>query len=135
MGRHSYCYKQKLWKGLWSPKEDEKLLRHIIKYGHGCWSSVPKQAGLQRCSKSCRLRWIIYLRPNLKEGTNTISTTTIHNRLGWGLTSLSESIALEFNLNQFIRLPNSQHIQCDKRLKPVQSNISAYNRKNNVIIS
>ncbi|XLS51049.1 hypothetical protein HN51_011726 [Arachis hypogaea] len=82
MGRHSYCYKQKLWKGLWSPKEDEKLLRHIIKYGHGCWSSVPKQAGLQRCSKSCRLR----------EGTNTISTTTIHNRLGWGLTSLSESI-------------------------------------------
>ncbi|XP_052114198.1 transcription factor MYB61-like [Arachis duranensis] len=66
MGRHSYCYKQKLWKGLWSPKEDEKLLRHIIKYGHGCWSSVPKQAGLQRCSKSCRLRWINYLRPNLK---------------------------------------------------------------------
>ncbi|KAB5527294.1 hypothetical protein DKX38_021141 [Salix brachista] len=57
MGRHSCCYKQKLRKGLWSPEEDEKLLRHITKYGHGCWSSVPKQAGLQRCGKSCRLRW------------------------------------------------------------------------------
>ena len=45
MGRHSCCYKQKLRKGLWSPEEDEKLLRHITKYGHGCWSSVPKQAG------------------------------------------------------------------------------------------
>ncbi|GAU23907.1 hypothetical protein TSUD_35770 [Trifolium subterraneum] len=44
MGRHSCCYKQKLRKGLWSPEEDEKLLRHITKYGHGCWSSVPKQA-------------------------------------------------------------------------------------------
>ncbi|QHO60199.1 LAS1-like protein [Arachis hypogaea] len=28
----------------------------------------------------------------IREGTNTISTTTIHNRLGWGLAGLSESI-------------------------------------------
>ncbi|XP_020085702.1 transcription factor MYB86-like [Ananas comosus] len=69
MGRHSCCYKQKLRKGLWSPEEDEKLINHITKYGHGCWSSVPKLAGLQRCGKSCRLRWINYLRPDLKRGT------------------------------------------------------------------
>ena len=25
-------------------------------------------AGLQRCGKSCRLRWINYLRPGLKRG-------------------------------------------------------------------
>ncbi|CAI9764554.1 unnamed protein product [Fraxinus pennsylvanica] len=68
MGRHSCCYKQKLRKGLWSPEEDEKLIHHITKYGHGCWSSVPKLAGLQRCGKSCRLRWINYLRPDLKRG-------------------------------------------------------------------
>ncbi|GER48606.1 myb domain protein 55 [Striga asiatica] len=68
MGRHSCCYKQKLRKGLWSPEEDEKLIKHITKYGHGCWSSVPKLAGLQRCGKSCRLRWINYLRPDLKRG-------------------------------------------------------------------
>ncbi|KAK1666626.1 hypothetical protein QYE76_054785 [Lolium multiflorum] len=47
---------QKLRKGLWSPEEDEKLYNHIIRYGVGCWSSVPKLAGLQRCGKSCRLR-------------------------------------------------------------------------------
>ncbi|KAJ0015074.1 hypothetical protein Pint_21867 [Pistacia integerrima] len=68
MGRHSCCYKQKLRKGLWSPEEDEKLLNYITKHGHGCWSSVPRLAGLQRCGKSCRLRWINYLRPDLKRG-------------------------------------------------------------------
>ncbi|KAG0497944.1 hypothetical protein HPP92_002635 [Vanilla planifolia] len=69
MGRHSCCHKQKLRKGLWSPEEDEKLINHITKHGHGCWSSVPELAGLQRCGKSCRLRWINYLRPDLKRGT------------------------------------------------------------------
>ncbi|KAG7610482.1 Myb domain [Arabidopsis suecica] len=68
MGRHSCCFKQKLRKGLWSPEEDEKLLNYITRHGHGCWSSVPKLAGLQRCGKSCRLRWINYLRPDLKRG-------------------------------------------------------------------
>ncbi|XP_043723560.1 myb-related protein 308-like [Telopea speciosissima] len=68
MGRHSCCIKQKLRKGLWSPEEDEKLFNHITRFGVGCWSSVPKQAGLQRCGKSCRLRWINYLRPDLKRG-------------------------------------------------------------------
>ncbi|GKA47986.1 transcription factor MYB86-like protein [Tanacetum coccineum] len=68
MGRHSCCVKQKLRKGLWSPEEDEKLLKYITRFGVGCWSSVPKHAGLQRCGKSCRLRWINYLRPDLKRG-------------------------------------------------------------------
>ncbi|KAK6924802.1 SANT/Myb domain [Dillenia turbinata] len=68
MGRHSCCLKQKLRKGLWSPEEDEKLFNYITRFGVGCWSSVPRLAGLQRCGKSCRLRWINYLRPDLKRG-------------------------------------------------------------------
>ncbi|VAH10050.1 unnamed protein product [Triticum turgidum subsp. durum] len=59
----------KLRKGLWSPEEDEKLYSHILRYGVGCWSSVPRLAGLHRCGKSCRLRWLNYLRPDLKRGT------------------------------------------------------------------
>ncbi|KAG6506669.1 hypothetical protein ZIOFF_031996 [Zingiber officinale] len=50
MGRHSLSLKQKLRKGLWSPEEDEKLYNHIIKYGVGCWSSVPKLAGILQLS-------------------------------------------------------------------------------------
>ncbi|KAM1016856.1 hypothetical protein ACFX2I_046411 [Malus domestica] len=61
--------KQKVKRGLWSPEEDEKLINCITTYGHGCWSSVPQHAGLQRCGKSCRLRWTNYLRPDLKRGS------------------------------------------------------------------
>ncbi|CAI9772766.1 unnamed protein product [Fraxinus pennsylvanica] len=68
---HRCCSKQKIKRGLWSPEEDDKLINHITAYGHGCWSSVAKLAGLQRCGKSCRLRWINYLRPDLKRGSFT----------------------------------------------------------------
>ncbi|CAK7326031.1 unnamed protein product [Dovyalis caffra] len=66
---HRCCSKQKVKRGLWSPEEDEKLVKYITTQGHGSWSSVPKFAGLKRCGKSCRLRWINYLRPELKRGS------------------------------------------------------------------
>ncbi|KAK9273563.1 hypothetical protein L1049_018373 [Liquidambar formosana] len=58
----------KLRKGLWSPEEDDKLMNYMLSNGQGCWSDVARNAGLQRCGKSCRLRWINYLRPDLKRG-------------------------------------------------------------------
>ncbi|XP_050884036.1 transcription factor MYB46 [Lathyrus oleraceus] len=61
--------KKKLRKGLWSPEEDEKLMNYMVRNnGQGCWSDVARNAGLERCGKSCRLRWINYLRPDLKRG-------------------------------------------------------------------
>ncbi|CAN4110380.1 unnamed protein product [Withania somnifera] len=60
--------KGKLRKGLWSPEEDEKLMNYMLTNGQGCWSDIARNAGLQRCGKSCRLRWINYLRPDLKRG-------------------------------------------------------------------
>ncbi|KAK2404609.1 transcription factor MYB61 [Trifolium repens] len=43
--------KPKHRKGLWSPEEDHNLRNYILKHGHGCWSSVPIKAGLQRNGK------------------------------------------------------------------------------------
>ncbi|KAK4253717.1 hypothetical protein QN277_010357 [Acacia crassicarpa] len=60
--------KSKMRKGLWSPEEDEKLMRFMLTNGQGCWSDIARNAGLLRCGKSCRLRWINYLRPDLKRG-------------------------------------------------------------------
>lgn len=37
--------KAKHKKGLWSPEEDLKLRNYVLKHGHGCWSSVPINAG------------------------------------------------------------------------------------------
>ncbi|XP_050210624.1 transcription factor MYB83 [Mercurialis annua] len=58
----------KVRKGLWSPEEDDKLMKYMLTNGQGCWSDIAKNAGLLRCGKSCRLRWINYLRPDLKRG-------------------------------------------------------------------
>ncbi|MCL7026282.1 hypothetical protein MKW94_023611 [Papaver nudicaule] len=57
-----------LKKGPWTPEEDQKLVLHIQLHGHGSWRALPKLAGLNRCGKSCRLRWTNYLRPDIKRG-------------------------------------------------------------------
>nr|AGN52108.1 MYB-related transcription factor [Salvia miltiorrhiza]AGN52218.1 MYB-related transcription factor [Salvia miltiorrhiza] len=68
MGRTPCCDKNGLKKGPWTPEEDEKLSRYIHAHGAGNWRNLPKNAGLQRCGKSCRLRWTNYLRPDIKRG-------------------------------------------------------------------
>ncbi|KAJ4715724.1 MYB transcription factor [Melia azedarach] len=55
-------------KGQWTPEEDEKLTTYIKKHGEGNWQALPKPAGLKRSWKSCRLRWMNYLRPDIKRG-------------------------------------------------------------------
>lgn len=66
--RKPCCDKQDTNKGAWSKQEDLKLIDYIRKHGEGCWRTLPQAAGLLRCGKSCRLRWINYLRPDLKRG-------------------------------------------------------------------
>ncbi|KAJ0703441.1 putative transcription factor MYB-related family [Helianthus annuus] len=60
--------KTDLKKGTWSAEEDQKLISYISRYGIWNWSQMPKFAGLSRSGKSCRLRWMNYLNPNLKKG-------------------------------------------------------------------
>lgn len=72
MGRSPCCEKQGLKKGPWTPEEDKVLVEYIQAHGHGSWRSLPKLAGLQRCGKSCRLRWTNYLRPDIKRGPFTL---------------------------------------------------------------
>nr|AQP25674.1 MYB transcription factor [Allium cepa] len=71
MGRSPCCEKGHRNKGAWTKDEDEKLISYIQAHGEGCWRSLPKAAGLLRCGKSCRLRWINYLRPDIKRGNFT----------------------------------------------------------------
>ncbi|KAJ4973560.1 hypothetical protein NE237_006734 [Protea cynaroides] len=68
MGRSPCCEKVGLKKGPWTPEDDQKLLAYIEEHGHGSWRSLPAKAGLQRCGKSCRLRWTNNLRPDIKRG-------------------------------------------------------------------
>ncbi|KAJ6836731.1 transcription factor MYB36-like [Iris pallida] len=69
MGRAPCCDKANVKKGPWSSEEDTKLKEFIDKFGTGGnWIALPHKAGLKRCGKSCRLRWLNYLRPNIKHG-------------------------------------------------------------------
>ncbi|PHT50695.1 Transcription factor MYB39 [Capsicum baccatum] len=68
MGRSPCCDENGLKKGPWTPEEDQKLVDYIDKHGHGSWRALPKLSGLNRCGKSCRLRWTNYLRPDIKRG-------------------------------------------------------------------
>ncbi|GMJ11638.1 hypothetical protein HRI_004833000 [Hibiscus trionum] len=60
-----------LKKRTWTPDEDRKLIAYIMRYGIWNWNEIPKFAGLQRSGKSCRLRWMNYLRPNIRRGNFT----------------------------------------------------------------
>ncbi|KAL8160171.1 hypothetical protein V2J09_001708 [Rumex salicifolius] len=79
MGRVPCCEKDNVKRGQWTPEEDNKLSSYIAQHGTRNWRLIPKNAalccanvkGLQRCGKSCRLRWTNYLRPDLKHGQFT----------------------------------------------------------------
>ncbi|XP_057443416.1 transcription factor MYB17-like [Lotus japonicus] len=71
MGKAPCCDKNGVRRGAWTPEEDKALVDYINKHGQGSWRTLPMQAGLLRCGKSCRLRWINYLRPDIKRGPFT----------------------------------------------------------------
>ncbi|PWA64875.1 homeodomain-like protein [Artemisia annua] len=68
-GMSPCCDKTKVKRGPWSPEEDTILRNYIQNHGTGGnWIALPHKAGLKRCGKSCRLRWLNYLRPDIKLG-------------------------------------------------------------------
>ncbi|KAG8369768.1 hypothetical protein BUALT_Bualt14G0048000 [Buddleja alternifolia] len=58
-------------KGPWTAEEDRLLIEYVKLHGEGRWNNVYRLAGLKRNGKSCRLRWVNYLRPDLKRGQIT----------------------------------------------------------------
>ncbi|KAJ4975789.1 hypothetical protein NE237_000895 [Protea cynaroides] len=68
-------------KGSWSEEEDKLLRRCVEMYGEGNWRHIPARAGLDRCRKSCRLRWLNYLRPNIKRGNFAVDEVDLILRL------------------------------------------------------
>lgn len=60
-----------LRRGPWTLEEDTQLIHYIARHGEGHWNLLAKRAGLKRTGKSCRLRWLNYLKPDIKRGNLT----------------------------------------------------------------
>ncbi|CAN6849871.1 hypothetical protein HID58_049451 [Brassica napus] len=75
-----------LRRGPWTVEEDFKLINYISTHGEGRWNSLSRCAGLKRTGKSCRLRWLNYLRPDVRRGNITLEEQLLilelHSR--WG---------------------------------------------------
>ncbi|XP_027346640.1 transcription factor MYB48-like [Abrus precatorius] len=62
---------QEIRKGPWTEQEDFKLVYFVSLFGDRRWDYLAKVSGLNRTGKSCRLRWVNYLHPDLKRGKLT----------------------------------------------------------------
>ncbi|XP_073308683.1 transcription factor MYB15-like [Primulina huaijiensis] len=128
MVRAPCCEKMGLKKGPWSPEEDQILVSFIQKNGHANWRALPKQAGLLRCGKSCRLRWINYLRPDIKRGNfskeEEETIINLHEMLGnrWSV------IAARLPGRTDNEIKNVWHTQLKKRLKSHESSLDSKRR-------
>ncbi|KAL4272966.1 hypothetical protein GQ457_13G000950 [Hibiscus cannabinus] len=122
-GRAPCCDKDKVKRGPWSPQEDLRLISFIQKHGHENWRALPKQAGLLRCGKSCRLRWINYLRPDVKRGNISKEEEETIIRLHETLGNKWSKIASHLIGRTDNEIKNVWNTHLKKRLGPKNGNI------------
>ncbi|KAJ7951532.1 MYB transcription factor [Quillaja saponaria] len=130
MGRNPCCSKDEdLNRGAWTAMEDKLLTDYVKTHGEGKWRSLTKRAGLKRCGKSCRLRWLNYLRPDIKRGNITHDEEELiirlHKLLGnrWSLIAgrlpgrTDNEIKNYWNTNLRRRLQKNNHNSSNLKVK------------------
>ncbi|KAJ0099028.1 hypothetical protein Patl1_19789 [Pistacia atlantica] len=142
---HRCCSKQKVKKGLWSPEEDEKLLKHITTHGHGSWSSVPKLADGDSTSNSnvtftftssSKCSIASTMSPSIESRPISSSTTSSVNPSGFGL--LDESYYSIWGNNTMVepyRVPSVEGLQLQEQEQELQEekmNDNIYEANNTV---
>ncbi|XP_049353204.1 transcription factor MYB10-like [Solanum verrucosum] len=115
--RQPKCEKQGIKRGAWSEGEDNKLRAFVERFGHPNWRQLPKYAGLMRCGKSCRLRWMNHLRPGLKKGNYSHEEEQLiiklHNELGNRWSAIAAKLPGRSDNN----VKNHWHAHLKKRLR------------------
>ncbi|KAH0705133.1 hypothetical protein KY289_010209 [Solanum tuberosum] len=107
MGRAPCCSKVGMKKGPWSIEEDMLLTNYIHLHGEG----------LLRCGKSCRLRWVNYLRPGIKRGNFSPDEDDLIIRLYSLLGGRWSLIAGRLSGRTDNEIKNHWHTNLSKKLK------------------
>ncbi|KAJ8461701.1 hypothetical protein OPV22_034627 [Ensete ventricosum] len=111
-----------LRKGPWTVEEDLLLMNYIAVHGEGRWNSVARCSGLKRTGKSCRLRWLNYLRPDVRHGNITpeeqLLILELHCRWGNRWSKIAQNLPgrTDNEIKNYWRTKVQKHakqLQCD----------------------
>ncbi|XP_078431919.1 MYB-like transcription factor EOBI [Wolffia australiana] len=124
-------------KGPWTIEEDLILMNYIANHGEGVWNNLARSAGLKRTGKSCRLRWLNYLRPDVRRGNITpeeqLLIMELHSRWGnrWSKIARQLPGRTDNEIKNFWRTRIQKKIKDDQRLEyppsiPISDPIAAH---------
>ncbi|CAJ1950803.1 unnamed protein product [Sphenostylis stenocarpa] len=132
MGRRPCCPKE-INKGAWSREEDETLSKYVVIHGEGKWQKVAQNAGLKRCGKSCRQRWLNYLKPGIKRGDISVDEEDMIIRLHRLLGNRWALIAKRLPGRTDNEIKNYWNTNLSKKLQkhPTSSSVSSLQNKRN----
>ncbi|KAG0516793.1 hypothetical protein BDA96_09G034000 [Sorghum bicolor] len=111
-----------LRRGPWTADEDILLVNYIAVHGEGRWNSLARSAGLKRTGKSCRLRWLNYLRPDVRRGNITaeeqLLILDLHSRWGNRWSKIAQHLPgrTDNEIKNYWRTrvqKHARHLRCD----------------------
>ncbi|KAF8091459.1 hypothetical protein N665_0445s0044 [Sinapis alba] len=116
-------------KGPWTMEEDLILFNYILNHGEGLWNSVAKASGLKRTGKSCRLRWLNYLRPDVRRGNITaeeqLLIIQLHAKLGNRWSKIAKHLPgrTDNEIKNFWRTKIQRHLKLSSSISENVNNI------------
>uniref|UniRef100_A0A0D9X348 Uncharacterized protein n=1 Tax=Leersia perrieri TaxID=77586 RepID=A0A0D9X348_9ORYZ len=111
-----------LRRGPWTVEEDLLLVNYIAAHGEGRWNALARCAGLKRTGKSCRLRWLNYLRPDVRRGNMTaeeqLMILELHGRWGNRWSKIAQHLPgrTDNEIKNYWRTrvqKHAKHLNCD----------------------
>ncbi|XP_019431174.1 PREDICTED: transcription factor MYB108-like isoform X2 [Lupinus angustifolius] len=109
-------------RGPWTVDEDLSLINFIANHGEGRWNTLARSAGLKRTGKSCRLRWLNYLHPDVRRGHITLEEQLLilelHNQWGNRWSKIAQYLPgrTDNEIKNYWRTrvqKHAKHLKCD----------------------